>query len=264
MWVQRQLQAVRLEARQSLPAMEATVLSNLQTRLRKLLLLSIGFLATLPSSRGHADPMKIHGKPPSALEAVVVAPAWDVFAEGEIDVGSDERLLHFLRENNVPKGSVIWLDSPGGSLMAGMKLGKVIRDYELFTYIGKDENQHKYETASPGECYSACALAFLGGSYRFYMEGSEYGVHRFHSSTRAGNDSDTAQIVSAMIVQYIRDMGVDPELFTVMSHAGSTDLVRLSRADMERLHVVNGRHSETKWTLESAAGALYLKGERET
>ena len=30
-------------------------------------------------------------------------------------------------------------NSPGGNLMAGIKLGKVIRDYELFTYISKDE-----------------------------------------------------------------------------------------------------------------------------
>jgi len=204
--------------------------------------------------------MKFHRKPPSVID-VAIGDMWNVFAQGEIDAGSDERLLQFLRENNVPKRSAIWLNSPGGSLMAGIKLGKVIRDYELFTHIGKDENQRKDEIASPGECYSACAIAFLGGTYRFYEKGSEYGVHRFHSSTKAGNDSDTAQIISAMIVQYMGDMGVDPELFTFMSHAGSTELVRLGRAEMERLHVVNGGRSPTKWTLESLAetGTLYLK-----
>jgi hypothetical protein len=114
------------------------------------------------------------------------------------------------------------------------------------------------------KCYSACALSFLGGIYRFYTKGSEYAVHRFYSGTNGALDSDAAQILSAAIIQYMRDMGVDPGLFTFMSRAGSTEFIRLTQAGMERLHIVNGGYPPTKWTLESIGGGLYLKDERDT
>ena len=89
-------------------------------------------------------------------------------------VGSDERLKQFLLKNNVPNWSLLFLNSPGGNLLAGMKLGKVIRKWELFTHIGKASKNGEHFESDPGECYSACALAFLGGEYRFHKDGSEY------------------------------------------------------------------------------------------
>jgi hypothetical protein len=53
-------------------------------------------------------------------------------------------------------------------------------------------------------------------------------------------------------------------LFNFMSRAGATELVRLNETEMARLHVTNGGIRPTKWTLESRAGTIYLKGERET
>jgi hypothetical protein len=206
--------------------------------------------------------MKFTGKPPELT--AILGTAWYVFGDGEIDTGSDERLKNFLLENNVPKRSLLFLNSPGGNLLAGMKLGKVIREWELLTQIGKISKSDKKYESDPGECYSACALAFLGGEYRFYKDDSEYGVHRFYSPKKSEQDIDVAQIISAIVVQYIRDMGVDPELFSFMSRAGSAELVRLTRADMERLRVLNDGIHPPKWTIESIGNGLYLKGERET
>jgi hypothetical protein len=167
-------------------------------------------LIFFPISTSHADSIKFNGRAP-ILPSFIGGNAWYIFADGEIDVGSDERLEQFLRANNVPQKSELFLNSPGGNLIAGIKLRKVIRAYRLHTYIGKDQNgKDAYDTA-PGECYSACALTFLGGEYRFYHSGSEYGVHRFYAPANSTGDADTAQILSAMIVQYIRDMGADPK-----------------------------------------------------
>jgi hypothetical protein len=52
---------------------------------------------------------------------------------------------------------------------------------------------------------------------------SRYGVHRF-SSTTGNHDSDTAQIVSASMVQYIREMEVDTALFDAMTLVGKNEI----------------------------------------
>src|SRR5262249_50812691 len=108
---------------------------------------------------------------------------------------------------------------------------------------------------------------FLGGTFRFVDGRSKYGVHRFYSE-QSGLDSDSAQVVSAVIVQYIRDMGVDPALFNEMIKAGGTEINILPSPKLIALKVVNNGVGETIWTIESlddgAGSALYLKGQRET
>lgn len=209
--------------------------------------------------------MTVHGRPPE-LPTYVIGNAWYIFADGDIDKGAAERLETFLREHDVPQKSEIVLNSEGGDLLTGMNLGRIIREHGLFTEVGK-EGGRPFDIL-PGECYSACALAFLGGTYRFYKNDSEYGVHRFYSLKDEKNGLDLGQIISAAVVQYIRDMGVDPELFSLMTGAGATEIIRLTKSEMERLRVTNGGVERPKWSIESrsygAVSAVYLKGERET
>ena len=73
-----------------------------------------------------------------------------------------------------------------------------------------------------------------------------------------------AQILSAAIVQYMRDMGVDTALFSLMSRAGASEIVTLNEIEMVQFHVVNGGVQPTQWTLESLRGIVYLKGQRDT
>jgi hypothetical protein len=123
----------------------------------------------------------------------------------------------YLQRNDVPRRSIVFLNPLGGNLMGGIKLGKVIRKWGLFTYIGRksaDPEKH-----IPGECYSACALSFLGGEYRFIVEKSVYGVHRFSLTSQVPDESDIVQIMSASVVQYIRDMEVNTEIFSIMTQA---------------------------------------------
>lgn len=157
------------------------------------------------------------------------------------------------------------LDSPGGSLLEGIELGRVIRDHGLFTYINK-AGRDKHEDL-PGGCYSACTLAFLGGQFRFIDKESKFGVHRFYSVGTTESDSDVSQILSAAIVQYIRDMGVDPDLFTEMTRAGKSEINILEHSKLSVLKVVNNGEGETTWNIESLPTnppTLYLKGQRDT
>jgi hypothetical protein len=89
-------------------------------------------------------------------------------------------------------------------------------------------------------------------------------VHRFYTHSQDNLDADVAQIVSASVVQYIRDMGVDPALFTLMTEAGSSDIIRVPPSTQVRLNVVNNGQGPTAWTIESIPEGIYLRGSRET
>jgi hypothetical protein len=89
-------------------------------------------------------------------------------------------------------------------------------------------------------------------------------VHRFYTHSQDHLDADVAQIVAASIVQYIRDMNVDPALFTLMTEAGSSEIVRVPPSTQVRLNVVNNGQGPTAWTIESIPEGIYLRGSRET
>ena len=159
--------------------------------------------------------------------------------------------------------SLIYLHSPGGSLVGGMALGRVIREHALYTYVGQLSRGSETEHV-PGFCVSACAMAFLGGEYRFLLKGSIYGVHRFFWDQHTQSDADVAQIMSAAVVEYIRSMGVDTKLFSLASEASSAELVTPSHDVLFALNVVNDGRKPAGWTIESIPGAIYLKGQQET
>lgn len=183
-----------------------------------------------------------------------------IFAEGAIDADAAARFRQFLATNNIPRRSTVYLDSPGGIVQEGMKLGHLIRDAGLQTAIGEMSLAGNGRIL-PGYCNSACTLTFLGGTYRSIDPASKYGVHRFFGADMTG---DNAQIVSADIVQYIADMGVDSGLFSEMTRAGASQINILSPAKLKALHVTNDGPTPTGWTVESSDHFVFLKGQRQT
>jgi hypothetical protein len=231
--------------------------------IRHTLALCIAFVLSIviatSSDAGTPGSIKFSGYP---APRQLFGAAWWIFGDGVIDHGFTERLENFLVTNGIPSSSFLFLNSYGGNLLEAMKLGRLIREHGLFAEIGMRGN--KFLETAPGECYSACALAFLGGAYRISSPGSIYGLHRFYAPARSNLGSDVAQILSASVVQYIRDMGVDPALFTLMTEAGPGEIIRLSGSTQVKLNVVNNGYGPTVWSIESILGGIYLKGARET
>jgi hypothetical protein len=175
-------------------------------------------------------------------------------ADGIIVPGTADRLRELAKERGLIPGGTIYLNSAGGSLLEGMKLGKAIRDLGLETYIG-DERATAY-------CFSACTLAYLGGVYRSMDNRAIYGVHRFYLANGISHDSDldTAQIVSADVIEYIKSMGADPMLFQLMALKGKDEVTIIPKAMLETLNVVNNGIAQRKWEITAGGGAVYLKG----
>src|SRR5690606_21975352 len=151
-----------------------------------------------------------------------------IFASGEIGPHDGERLAEFVRAKDVIFGSEIYLHSPGGSLAGGINLGKAIREAGLNTTVAQRSNGSDELATDPGECYSACALAYIGGRFRWWMDGSRIGVHRFYWDSQSPSDVDLAQIISATVVEYIKSMNVDTGLFEISSQAGRDEIIELT------------------------------------
>lgn len=227
--------------------------------------LSVGLtgpVAAPPSNAMSSEQMQFRGRPPQQ-PVEIFGNAWFIFADGVIDADASARLKRFIQENHVPRKSIFVLNSPGGSLIGGIKLGRAIRDAGLLTDVGRNIGETEKMLVA-GECYSACTLAFLGGEFRSIEKDSIYGVHRFFFTTKGDQDTDAAQILSASIVQYIRDMDVDPELFNEMTAAGNKEIIIIPHDELVRLNVINNGQKKTRWTIESVEFGIYLKGERET
>jgi hypothetical protein len=109
-----------------------------------------GFLAFAPAFAGtngceSADHPKLPARPRMCLVFTRLfgsgfaglGNAWRVFDDGVIDIDTAEKFEEYLQRNDVTRRSIVFLNSPGGNLMGGIKLGKVIRKWGLFTYIAR-------------------------------------------------------------------------------------------------------------------------------
>jgi hypothetical protein len=180
-----------------------------------------------------------------------------VYLDGRIDAGAPARLAQALE--GVDGRIAIWLNSPGGNLFAGMQLGRVIRKHGASTHIIDSR------TLLPGECYSACSVAFLGGVYRFNDNGARYGVHR--TSLRGGQktgDPDLDQDLSSAIRAYVREMGVDARLVDLWLKARPDEMYVLSEREARVLGVVNNGRQPPRWSIEKNAGGSRLQGRQVT
>lgn len=201
---------------------------------------------------------------PSRLEAALMGSARYVYLDGEIDADAAKRFETFVAANDIPYTSTVVMNSPGGSLVAGIELGRAIRKRGFTTDVGTRIKRDGRDGYEPGICMSACTLAFIGGRFRHLSDGSRFGVHRFYFTKRSDDASDIAQMMSALVVAHIRDMEVDTALFTLSTKAGRGGMFEPDRDTMQSLKIINNGYTDPRWTIEGANGLIYLKGERDT
>ena len=176
--------------------------------------------------------------------------------DGDIDTGAPDRLSKALE--GIEGRIVVWLNSPGGNLFAGMQLGRIIRSHGGWTRIINPR------TLLAGECYSACAIAFLGGVYRFNDNGARYGVHRASLPGGAARGADLGDELSAAVGAYIREMGVDVRLLRLWVKAAPDEMYVLSQQEAEDLGVANNGRRPPEWSGATSATGRLLQGRQDT
>lgn len=183
---------------------------------------------------------------------------FQVYAFGDVEDDDAERLRVFAREKGIDWARVHF-NSPGGSVFGGLELGEAIRALKFDTGVGS--GPHLAGERVSAICASAAAYAFAGGINRFF-EGDEglLGIHRFYGDQALS--ADTSQIISGMIVSYLRRMGVDPTVFSLACEADANGMVWLSGADAQELGFANNGTHPTTSEIKVNKGTHYLKLEQ--
>jgi len=141
----------------------------------------------------------------------------------------DDNLREFEQVVLRHDASVVTFNSPGGNIAKAMELGRLIRSNQLGTIQFRDS-----------ECSSACSLAFMGGVQR-YAEAGSIGVHKssYSDSSRLSTEEAVShvQALTAEVIMFMGEMGVDPALLQLALQYDSNDIRYLSRSEMEKYRV---------------------------
>jgi hypothetical protein len=193
-----------------------------------------------------------------------------IAAEGEIvdeTVDDLESFVKGLGYTENPGGCSIRFNSPGGSLIGGIRLGEFIRELKFDTEIGGTEPDGFHWKRVPGYCASASAFAFLGGLTRTASDG-ELGVHQFYNeisirdpSAKVFNSLDMSehQFVSAMLIDYVFRMGVDPRFVSVAASTPPSEMQFLNEQMLDDLKVKWHPKEFGPWSIEpSGAGVAAI------
>ncbi len=174
-----------------------------------------------------------------------------VVADGEITADTPSVFQDFL-DTKPFDGFTYYIDlnSPGGNLLGGMELGKMIRAQGLIARVmsyapralGED---YWYPREEPGICMSACALAFLGGDDRELDSRSILGFHQFSSVGSASGKVESVQmteastqVISGLVHEYIVTMGASPTLFSRMSMTLPDEIFIPSTKELQDFNII--------------------------
>ena len=184
-----------------------------------------------------------------------------IAAEGVIVDETSDELEAFLKsfghaEN--PGGWSVRFNSPGGSLAGGLRLGETIRKLKLDTEVGGTESDGIHWKRAPGRCASACSFAFLGGLSR-YVAGRELGVHQFYNEISLRNpsakifsslDMSEHQFVSALLIDSVFRMGVDPRFVSAAASTPPSEMNFLDEQTLDSLKVRWSPKEFEPWSIE--------------
>lgn len=135
---------------------------------------------------------------------------------GDVEVDFAKKLQSAVREN--PQITTVALGSGGGSVGEALEAGYFIRSMGLTTTLWNN-------------CYSACTIVFIGGTYRQVW--SPYPELLFHQASRSGAAIPFDDEAYLQIARYVASMGVDVDTFMgLMLSAPPSSFTKLPAVDL--------------------------------
>ena len=156
-----------------------------------------------------------------------------ITADGVIEPETPEAFLEFARQaaTSPRLRSVVFLNSPGGNVVASMELGSIFRKLHVAAIVGRYDHGEADAagTAMTGQCISACVYAMMGAVRRIAPPGSRVGLHRMSivehgvfTTSRSFADPELVAVLS----RYAQRMGVRRGLVQ-LAESLSPDIVHL-------------------------------------
>lgn len=142
--------------------------------------------------------------PAAALDFRENSNSEEIIATGMVEWDDAEKLsrvltLEFKQRHRIVRDlATVSFDSPGGSLLGGIRLGYAMRKLGVHANVNPEQS-----------CMSACALAFLGGQERTVQ--GKYGVHAAsfdptRKQSDRGDELDSIQYLGAITNAYVTEM----------------------------------------------------------
>lgn len=168
-----------------------------------------------------------------------------ISAEGEITNETPNAFLSFV-EGNVGSNNlhaVVFINSPGGKVVASMELGKILRRIGAAAIVGRVDPGARNGMSEfvAARCLSACVYALMGAKKRVIPPQSLVGIHRMFTYVDAA-DPDSSMVVryrrydngemAAVLSRYTGMMGVSPALITMAEHVSSDRIHIMTRAEI--------------------------------
>src|SRR5260370_41089650 len=106
-----------------------------------------------------------------------------IVAEGVIEEDTPETFISFLQSAAETQDlrDVVVINSPGGRVVASMRLGAALRKLRAAVIVARFGNGDDPDLPTAGPCMSACVYAMMGGVKRIVPPESRMGIHRMSS-----------------------------------------------------------------------------------
>lgn len=172
-----------------------------------------------------------------------------ISATGQITQNTPGQFLDFLDRNADLRNlhAVVFLDSPGGRVLASMELGTLLRRIGAAAVVARVAPDGAGGTVMVNaQCFSACVYALMGARKRVIPAQSQIGIHRMFVYEEGMDASGTMLLrqrrfdngdMRSFLMRYSSEMGVSPGLIAAAEHVSSDDLKILSRTEIRRWHL---------------------------
>jgi hypothetical protein len=171
-----------------------------------------------------------------------------IVIEGDFELGDVDAFRTKVAALTTPRAAVAFR-SDGGSLVAGIRIGTLIRE-KKFTTIIPDQ----------ASCASACALAWLGGTRRFMGEGASVGFHAAYILKSYGPIESSSG--NAILGAYLNQLGLSEDAILYITQAGPTSIQWMNMDDAGKYGIVVAPLSPQQATQTAANAERDSKAER--
>jgi hypothetical protein len=171
--------------------------------------------------------------------------------EGELDLADIESFR--IHTESMPVGrATVEFSGKGGSLLAGIRIGTLIRAKKFITMV-----------PDGAQCASACALAWLGGTRRLIGEYSSVGFHTAYIVKTGGLTESGPG--NAILGAYLNQLGLSERAILYITHAAPTSMQWMSMdeaaefgitvAKVSSSHAGQGPHANGTVVAQHAEGS---------
>jgi hypothetical protein len=175
-----------------------------------------------------------------------------IVAEGVIEEDTPDNFVDFIRSAADQPGArgVVLLSSPGGRVVASMRLGAALRKLGAAVIVARSEHEGDRDLTIAGQCMSACVYAMMGGVKRIVPPESRVGIHRM---SREETDEGQARGVHTLrrsyastemvdaLADYAAEMGVNPGVIRTAEGISPDQIHILSPAELRRWRLASSK-----------------------